>query len=383
MDYSTHLARLKEQQLFRERVVRTSKVDRYVSINGKQLLNFNSNDYLGLSAHPAMIMAASQAASKFGHGSTGSPLMSGYTSLHQELEYAMASFLGFERVLLFSCGYLANLGVPQALLKRDDWLVQDRLNHASLIDAALLARAQLKRYPHLNTEKCEEVLSLKGDKLAMVATDGVFSMDGDVPNVRELSVMAKSHDALLWVDDAHGLAVSGDRGRGTLECQGLNARNVDLLSGTFGKAFGGAGAFVAGRGDLIEMLLQNSRTYKFNTAMPVPDVAANIKALQLVQTEPWRREKVLELIHYYQEQVVVYGLEEQAMASDSAIQPMMLGGEADALEKAAYLLDRGIYVSAIRPPTVPSNQCRLRFTITAHIEKEDIDLLIQCLIGNY
>lgn len=383
MDFSKSLQDLKARHAFRERVVRTSKVDRYVSINGKQLLNFNSNDYLGLSAHPAMIMAASQAASKLGHGSTGSPLMSGYTAIHQELEYAMAEFLGFERTLLFSSGYLANLGVPQALLRRDDWLVQDRLNHASLVDSALLARAQLKRYPHLNTQKCEEALSLKGDKQAMVATDGVFSMDGDVPNLRELSVISKTHDALLWVDDAHGIAVSGETGRGTLECQGLNDHNVDLLSGTFGKAFGGSGAFVAGHNDVIEMLLQHSRSYKFNTAMPVPDAAANLKALQLIKTEPWRREKVLELIHYYKEQIILYDLESQAMPSESAIQPFSVGDEAQALEKAAYLLDRGIFVSAIRPPTVPANQCRLRFTLTAHIEKEDVDLLIQCLIGNY
>ncbi len=383
MNFSQQLSALKEKQLFRERVVRTSKVDRYVSINGTELLNFNSNDYLGLSAHPAILMAAREAAVKMGHGSTGSPLMSGYTAIHQQLEYAMASFLGFDRVLLFSSGYLANLAVAQALLRRDDWLIEDKLNHASLIDASLLAKTQLKRYPHLNINKCEQILQLKGNKEAMIATDGVFSMDGDCPDLHQLSELAKKHGVLLWVDDAHGLAVSGDSGRGTLERQGLNSEHVSLLSGTFGKAFGGVGAFVAGSDELIEMLIQKGRTYRYNTSMPVPDAAANLKALDVVQSEPWRREKVLDLIDYFRQQIISNGLEGQMMDSDSAIQPLSMGNENEALKKAAYLLDRGIYVSAIRPPTVPANQSRLRFTLTAYLEKEDIDILIQCLIGNY
>lgn len=383
MNYGQQITQLKEQQLYRERVVRTSKVGRYVSINGKQLLNFNCNDYLDLSAHPALIIAATNASQKLGLGSTGSPLMSGYTSLHQELEFAMASFLGYDCGLLFSTGYMANLGIAQALLNDNDVLIEDKLNHASLIDGALLARAQLKRYPHLNYDKAEEALQLNWKKNAVLVTDGIFSMDGDSPNLRPLSVMAQTHDALLWVDDAHGVGVSGDSGRGTIESQGLNKNNVPLLSGTFGKAFGSSGAYVVGSDDVIETIIQKARTYKFNTSMPVATVAANLKALEIIQSEPWRREKVLDLIHYYKEQINLYGLEDCAMDSNTAIQPFVLGSEQEALEKAAYLLDRGIFVSAIRPPTVAKNQCRLRFTLTAALEKEDIDLLVQCLIGNY
>ena len=383
MNYSAQLQNLKDNNLFRERVVRTSKVGRYVSINGKQLLNFNCNDYLDLSAHPALIIAATNASQKLGQGSTGSPLMSGYTSLHQELEFAMASFLGYDKAVLFSTGYMANLGIAQALLNADDVLIEDKLNHASLIDGALLARAQLKRYPHLNYDKAEEALQLKEDKNALLATDGIFSMDGDSPDLRALSVMAQTYGSLLWVDDAHGIGVAGDSGRGTTEQQGLNKNNVPLLSGTFGKAFGSSGAYAVGSNEVIETLIQKARTYKFNTSMPVSTVAANLKALEIIQTESWRREKVLDLIHYYKEQVILYDLEPFALESDSAIQPFVLGSEEATLEKAAYLLDRGIFVSAIRPPTVAKNQCRLRFTLTAALEKEDIDLLIQCLIGNY
>ena len=383
MNYSAQLQNLKDNNLFRERVVRTSKVGRYVSINGKQLLNFNCNDYLDLSAHPALIIAATNASQKLGQGSTGSPLMSGYTSLHQELEFAMASFLGYDKAVLFSTGYMANLGIAQALLNKDDVLIEDKLNHASLIDGTLLARAQLKRYPHLNYDKAEEALQLKEDKNALLATDGIFSMDGDSPDLRALSVMAQTYSSLLWVDDAHGIGVAGDSGRGTTEQQGLNKNNVPLLSGTFGKAFGSSGAYAVGSNEVIETLIQKARTYKFNTSMPVSTVAANLKALEIIQTESWRREKVLDLIHYYKEQVILYDLEPFALESDSAIQPFVLGSEEATLEKAAYLLDRGIFVSAIRPPTVAKNQCRLRFTLTAALEKEDIDLLIQCLIGNY
>ncbi|WP_154224261.1 aminotransferase class I/II-fold pyridoxal phosphate-dependent enzyme [Marinicella rhabdoformis] len=383
MNYSDQLQNLREQQLYRERVVRTSKVGRYVSINGKQLLNFNCNDYLDLSAHPALIIAATNASQKLGFGSTGSPLMSGYTSLHQELEFAMASFLGYDKAVLFSTGYMANLGIAQALLNKDDVLVEDKLNHASLIDGALIARAQLKRYSHLNYDKAEEALALKGNKNALLASDGIFSMDGDSPDLRALSVMAQTHDALLWVDDAHGVGMFGDSGRGTVEAQGLNKNNVPLLSGTFGKAFGSSGAYAVGSNEVIDTIIQKARTYKFNTSMPVATIAANLKALEIIQSESWRREKVLDLIHYYKEQVVLYDLEHCAQESDTAIQPFVLGSEEATLEKAAYLLDRGIFVSAIRPPTVAKNQCRLRFTLTAALEKEDIDLLVQCLIGNY
>ncbi len=383
MNYDQQLEQLKADNLFRERLTRTSQVGRYVSIEGRQMLNFNSNDYLGLASHPAVILAAHDAASKFGFGSTGSPLMSGYTSMHQELEFAMAEFLGYPRVVLFSSGYLANLGVAQALLKRGDWFVQDRLNHASLIDAAMVTQAELKRYPHLNNDKAEALLKDNINRFKLWATEGIFSMDGDSHDLFSASLSAHTYNALLWVDDCHGVGVTGEQGRGVLDTMGLSETEIPILSGTFGKAFGTAGAYVAASDDLVETIIQKARTYKYNTALPVPVVAATLKALEIIRSEPWRREKILELIHQFRKGCEQYGLDEVARFTDSAIQPIMLKTEAAALEKSQYLKDCGIITTAIRPPTVPKNQCRLRLTLHADLETEDIDMLIQCLIGNY
>lgn len=356
---------------------------RYVSVEGKQMLNFNSNDYLGLASDPAVIQAAHEAALKFGFGSTGSPMMSGYTSMHQELEYAMADFLGYPRVVVFSSGYLANLGVAQALLKKNDWFIQDRLNHASLIDAAMLTGAELKRYAHLNNDKAEALLQEDINRFKLWATEGVFSMDGDSHELFQAALSAHTYNALLWVDDCHGVGVMGTNGRGVLDTQSLSETEVPILSGTFGKAFGTSGAYVAGSEDWIESIIQFARTYKFNTALPVPVVAATLKALEIIKTEPWRRDKVLDLIHHYRQECGKYGLAEIARFTDSPIQPIMLKTEQAALEKTAYLKQCGIATTAIRPPTVPKNQCRLRITLSHHLEHEDIDLLVQCLIGNY
>jgi len=377
------LEKLKTDNLFRERMTRTSKVGRYVSIEGRKMLNFNSNDYLGLANHPAVILAAHDAASKFGFGSTGSPLMSGYTSMHQELEFAMADFLNYPRVVLFSAGYLANLGVAQALLKRKDWFIQDRLNHASLIDAAHITGAELKRYPHLNNLKAEACLKEDINRFKLWATEGVFSMDGDSHDLFSAALSAHTYNALLWVDDCHGVGVLGDQGRGILDTMALSQTEVPILSGTFGKAFGTSGAYVAASDTVIETIIQKARTYKYNTALPVPVIAATLKSLEIIRTEPWRREKILELIYYFQKGCEQYGLAEQAKFTHSAIQPILLKTEQAAMEKSAYLKQCGIITSAIRPPTVPKNQCRLRITLNSELEREDIDLLIQCLIGNY
>lgn len=387
MSRQSELNRLKKQNLFRRRSLRTSQAGRYVSINGEQLLNFNSNDYLGLANHPEVILAAHEAAVKFGFGATGSPLLSGYTSVHQELEFALAEFLGYPRCLLFSSGYLANLGIAGALLNRHDLFIQDKLNHASLLDAAQLAGAQLKRYPHLAHEKVEK----HGQKFyeehpkntILWATEGVFSMDGYSPDLFALSLSADLFNALLWVDDAHGIGVLGETGRGTLQQQGLQKDQIPLLSGTFGKAFGTAGAFVVGDAALIETILQKARSYQFSTALPTPVAAATLKALQIIQAEPWRREKLLELIERFQQQCQQYGIAKHLGNSDTPIQPYIVNSKSIALETAEYLRSRGIFAAAIRPPTVPQNQSRLRFTLHHALEIEDIDLLVQCLIRNY
>ncbi len=381
--FKQQLEKLKAEQLFRERMTRTSKAGRYVSIDGQQMLNFNSNDYLGLANHPAVILAAHDAASKFGFGATGSPLMSGYTSMHQELEYAMAEFLGYPRVVLFSAGYLANLGVAQALLKRKDWFIQDRLNHASLIDAAQITHAELKRYRHLNNQAAENLLKTDINRFKLWATEGVFSMDGDSHDLFSAALSAHTYNAMLWVDDCHGVGVLGENGRGVLDTMTLSEAEIPILSGTFGKAFGTAGAYVAASDSLIETIIQGARTYKYNTALPVPVVAATLKSLEIIRSEPWRREKILELIYQFKQGCHQYGLDEQAKLTDSAIQLIVLKSATAALEKSAYLKSCGIITTAIRPPTVPKNQCRLRITLNSDLESEDIDLLIQCLIGNY
>lgn len=378
------LEQIKQKKQFRTRPVRTSKIGRYVSINGRQLLNFNSNDYLAISHHPKLVLAAADAAQKFGYGSGGSPFLAGYSSLHQELEYAMADFLGYPSCVLFSSGYLLNLGIPQALLSKGDCLLEDKLNHASLLDAAKLSPAQLKRYPHLQLNKAQQILIRQNAKQNLWVSDGVFSMDGDVVDLRQMLTIAQSHKTLLWIDDAHGIGSLGEKGQGCIEQQQLESRQIDLLSGTFGKAFGTTGAFICGNRDLIELIVQQARTYKFNTALPIPDVAATLAALQIIKSEPWRREKILELSDYFRQQAQRHGLSEQLNnKANFFIQPVMLGDEQTALQQAQHLINSGIFTSAIRPPTVPSNQCRLRITITAHLEKEDIDLLIQCLLGNY
>ncbi|MGJ8662127.1 MAG: aminotransferase class I/II-fold pyridoxal phosphate-dependent enzyme [Marinicella sp.] len=383
MNLEQQLEKLKADNLLRERMTRTSKVGRYVSIEGRQMLNFNSNDYLGLANHPAVILAAHDAASKFGFGATGSPLMSGYTSIHQELEFAMADFLGYPRVVLFSAGYLANLGVAQALLKRKDWFIQDRLNHASLIDAAQITGAELKRYPHLNNQKAEDLLKEDVHRFKLWATEGVFSMDGDSHDLFSAALSAHTYNATLWVDDCHGVGVLGEQGRGVLDTMTLSDTEIPILSGTFGKAFGTSGAYVAASDALIETIIQKARTYKYNTALPVPVVAATLKALEIIRTEPWRREKILELIHHFEKGCEQYDLADQAKFTASPIQPIMLKSAEAALKKSAYLKSCGIITTAIRPPTVPKNQCRLRITLNSELEREDIDLLIQCLIGNY
>lgn len=381
--FEKQLDKLKADNLFRQRMTRTSKAGRYVSVEGKQMLNFNSNDYLGLANHPAVILAAQEAAHKFGFGSTGSPLMSGYTSLHQELEFAMADFLSYPRVVLFSAGYLANLGVAQALLKRNDWFIQDRLNHASLIDAAQITGATLKRYPHLNNTKAEDLLKEDVNRFKLWATEGVFSMDGDSHDLFSAALSAHTFNATLWVDDCHGVGVLGEQGRGVLDTLALSDVEVPILSGTFGKAFGTCGAYVAASESIIETIIQKARTYKFNTALPVPVVAATLKSLDIIRSEPWRREKILELIYLFQKGCEQYGLSDVAQFTDSPIQPIMLKSETAAIEKSDYLKKCGIITTAIRPPTVPKNQCRLRITLNSNLEQEDIDLLIQCLIGNY
>lgn len=345
--------------------------------NGRQLLAFCSNDYLGLAQHPVLVDALKRAADSDGVGSGSAHLICGHRSAHAALEEALAEWMGRERALLFSTGYMANLGVMQALLQRDDVCVQDKLNHACLIDGAQLAGAELKRYPHADVDAAARQLSARPDAGALLATDGVFSMDGDVAPLRELATLCHREHASLMVDDAHGLGVLGARGEGSVVDAGLSAHDVPVLMATLGKALGCSGAFVAGSAELIDGLVQSARTYIYTTAMPPALAAATLAAVRLAQSDDWRREKLRALIARFRAGAAQLGL--PLMPSPTAIQPLLLGDATAALAASEALEREGFLVTAIRPPTVPQGKARLRITLSAAHEEGDVDRLLESL----
>jgi 8-amino-7-oxononanoate synthase len=349
----------------------------WLEIGGRRLLSFCSNDYLGLARHPQLIDALICAAQEEGLGSTSAHLICGHRAEHAELEEALAAWTGRERALLFSTGYMANLGVLQALLGRGDVCVQDKLNHACLLDGAKLSGAELKRYPHADVAAARRQLDTRPDAVALLATDGVFSMDGDVAPLRELAALCADAQATLMVDDAHGLGVLGPHGSGTVNAAGLGQHQVPVLMATLGKALGCAGAFVAGPAALIEGLLQFARPYIYSTAMPPALAAAALEAVQLAQTETWRRAKLAALITRFRRGAGELGL--PLLTSSSAIQPLLLGSAAAALAAAQALEQRGLLVTAIRAPTVPAGQARLRITLSAAHETAHVDQLLGAL----
>jgi 8-amino-7-oxononanoate synthase len=348
-----------------------------VRVAGRELLAFCSNDYLGLAAHPAVVAAFVAAAQEWGVGSGASHLVSGHCREHHALEEALAEFTGRQRALLFSTGYMANLAVVTTLLGRGDRVFEDRLNHASLLDAGLASGARFARYPHADVAALEARLERAGTGRAMVVTDGVFSMDGDVAPLRELAEACRRHDAWLFVDDAHGLGVLGDAGRGSLEAAGLGVHDVPILVGTLGKACGAAGGFVAGSDELVETLLQRARTYVYTTALPPAVAAAARAALRVMRDEPWRRDRVLGHVARFRSGAAQLGL--QLPVSNTPIQPLVLGREADALAASETLRDAGLWVPAIRPPTVPAGSSRLRITFSAAHQAADVDRLLEAL----
>lgn len=349
----------------------------WLDVGNGRLLSFCSNDYLGLAQHPQLVAALTRAARQGGVGSTSAHLICGHRTEHAELEEALAVWTGRERALLFSTGYMANLGVLQAVLARGDICVQDKLNHACLLDGAKLSGAELKRYPHADVAAAARQLATRPDAAALLATDGVFSMDGDVAPLRELAVLCARDRATLLVDDAHGLGVLGEHGAGSVSAADLSQHEVPLLMATLGKALGCMGAFVAGPAALIDGLIQFARPYIYTTAMPPALAAAALESVQLAQTEDWRREKLAALIARFRHGAAELGL--PLAASFSAIQPLLLGS-ADAALAAALALERlGLLVSAIRPPTVPSGQARLRITLSAAHEEAHVDRLLDAL----
>jgi 8-amino-7-oxononanoate synthase len=347
-----------------------------VLVDGRPLRVFCSNDYLGLAQHPEVVAALQTASAQFGAGSGAAHLVSGHSAPHHQLEAQLAAFTGRERALLFSTGYMANLGVLSSFAGRGEVIVQDRLNHASLIDGARLSGARLLRYRHADARHAALVLSDRTE-CAMIATDGLFSMDGDVAPLRELAELARRHRAWLMVDDAHGLGVLGASGRGALELAGLDARAAPLLVGTLGKAFGGFGAFVAGDEAVIELLLQRARTYTYTTALPPGVAAAASAALRLAQRESWRREQLTARIAQFRTGAAALKL--PLTGSTSPIQPLIAGDSARALRLGRALYEQGFWVAAIRPPTVPAGSARLRLTLSATHSAADVDELLAAL----
>ncbi len=374
------LARREAAQLRRARltVERRAPAGRGLTLaDGRELIDFSSNDYLGLASHPALARAMGECAAHAGAGSGASHLITGHGREHARLEEELADFTQRERALLFSTGYMANLAVMTALAGRGERIVLDRLCHASLIDGARLSGAALARYAHADAGAAARLLDADPVHTAVLATDGVFSMDGDLAPLPELARSARAHDLWLIVDDAHGLGVIGPRGGGALEHFGLGSDAVPVLVGTLGKAFGCFGAFVAGSAALIELLIQKARTYVYTTALPQPVAAATRAALALVRQESGRRERLAALVRRFRAAANAAGV--PLVASSTPIQPVVLGSPAAALAARRALAAAGFWVVAIRPPTVPAGSARLRVTLSAAHTEEEVDALAEQL----
>jgi len=371
---ATVLSRRRSEGLYRRRLTLDSAQGPIVRLGGREYLNFCSNDYLGLAAHPRVIAAFQQAAASYGVGSGASHLVCGHSAPHHALEEALAELTGRPRVLLFSSGYMANTGVLASLLQAGDHVFEDRLNHASLLDGGLHSGARFQRFPHGDVAALRHKLAA-ADGLKLVVVDGVFSMDGDSAPLRELASACAAEDTWLMVDDAHGFGVMGERGGGSTEAAGLGMAEVPVLMATLGKSLGTAGAFVAGSEDLIEALIQQARTYIYTTALPPAVAAASLASLQLLHEEAWRREHLASLITRFRRGAEQFGL--PLMDSASAIQPLQLGDARRTVNFSEKLRERGLLIGAIRPPTVPAGTSRLRITLSAAHSPEHVDRLLE------
>jgi 8-amino-7-oxononanoate synthase len=378
------MQRIAQQRSERERAsllrrLRTVEAIRGASIwiDGRRLLSFASNDYLGLAQHPALREKLVAAAAQWGVGATAAHLLGGHRAEHAALEERLARWTGRERALLFSDGWMANLGVVGALFGRGDVCVEDKLDHASLIDAARLAGCDLKRYPHGDVAGAGRQLASRPKAAALVASDGVFSMDGDVAPLRGLADLCAGQQATLLIDDAHGLGVLGPDGAGSLSEAGLGEREAPILMATLGKALGVAGAFVAGRAELIDALVQNARTYIYATAMPPALAAAAAAAIDVARLEGWRRDRLSHLVSHFRAGATSRGW--TLGESRTPIQPLVVGASEAALALSARLEDAGLYVPAIRPPTVPEGKARLRVALSALHSESDVERLLDAL----
>jgi 8-amino-7-oxononanoate synthase len=373
-DLSGHLGELKQAHLYRSRQTVDGPQGHRVQIDGRSFDNFSSNDYLGLANHPNVIAAFTTAAEKYGVGAGSAHLICGHSHEHQALEEELAEFTGRQRALIFSTGYMANLGVISSLVQKGDAVFQDKLNHASLIDGGLISGANFRRYPHNDLSRLQQLVQASSSDKKLIVTDGVFSMDGDEAKLAELASLAAESNSMLMVDDAHGLGVLGDSGAGLLEKHDLDEKQVPVLMATFGKSLGTAGAFVAGSDDLIETLIQRARTYIYTTAMPPAVMAATRASLKLCQQDNWRREKLASLVAQFRRGAEQVGL--KLLPSETPIQAVILGSNEGVMKANDELREKGILVGAIRHPTVPKGSERLRITFSAtHTESQVVSLL--------
>ena len=373
--------------LYRSRKTLESPQEPEVMVGGKPYLAFCSNDYLGLANHPDVIASMKLASEQYGVGGGASHLVVGHSRPHHQLEEELAEFTGRERVLLFSSGYMANMGVISALLDKRDAVFQDRLNHASLLDAGLLSGARFQRYLHNDVDSLVSRLQRTEARRKLIVTDGVFSMDGDVAPIKELAASAKANNAWLMMDDAHGFGflgnnllgnnLLGNKGGGLAEQLSLSQDELPVLVGTLGKAFGTSGAFVAGSHSLIETLIQFSRSYIYTTSMPPAVAAATRTSLVILQEQNWRRQHLAELIAFFRTECEQLGLE--LMNSHTPIQPIVVGSAEKAVAMSQSLAKQGIMVTAIRPPTVPKGTSRLRITFSATHTKQHVERLLEAL----
>ena len=371
----------RDASLYRQRRTLATPQSPQITVEGREYLAFCSNDYLGLANHPALIEALKSGADTYGVGGGASHLVIGHSKAHHALEDALAEFTGRERALLFSTGYMANLGAVNALLDKQDAVFEDRLNHASLLDAGLLSGARFQRYLHNDAASLAQRLGKTDARRKLVVTDGVFSMDGDVAPLPELCDTAKDHKAWVMVDDAHGFGCLGRGGRGLVDEQGMSADDVQVLVGTFGKAFGTSGAFVAGSEELIETLIQHARSYIYTTSMSPAIAMATLASLKLIEADDWRRSHLQSLIQRFRSGCEAEGLE--LMDSATPIQPIMVGSAAKAMAISQSLEQKGIFVTAIRPPTVPAGSARLRVTLTANHTEAQVTRLIEALAESF
>ncbi|EEB77262.1 8-amino-7-oxononanoate synthase [marine gamma proteobacterium HTCC2148] len=368
------LTQRQEQGLYRQRLTLDSAQGPVVRLQGRDYLNFCSNDYLGLAAHPRLVESFQRAAAQYGVGSGASHLVCGHSRPHHELEEALAEMTGRPRALLFSSGYAANTGTLTSLLQPGDNVFQDRLNHASLLDGGLHSGARFRRFAHNDVADLDAKLAaVEGSGLVVV--DGVFSMDGDSAPLGELAALCRRQDAWLMVDDAHGFGVMGESGAGSLQAAGMGIKEVPVLMATLGKALGTGGAFVAGDDYLIEGLIQQSRNYIYTTALAPALAAATLTSLAILREEAWRRNHLVTLIQRFRDGANQLGL--PLMASNSAIQPLKVGDATQATAMSQTLRERGLLIGAIRPPTVPPGTSRLRITLSAAHSPQQVDRLLE------